>query len=109
MSNDLNRLERLLSATLHSSGRREDRRNQSVKMNARFASPEEAQRAILKGEYAKTLPIKRKEPKRPKDMSARQWRIQQRAERQAHEIPVRAVPQETAVLLDCPRQEPSKG
>ena len=74
MSYDLNPLDRIISTKLHTSGRREDRRVESVKMNARFANPEDAQRAILKGEPVKTLPVRRKQEKRPEGISPRQWK-----------------------------------
>lgn len=76
----LNPLDDIIQSRSHSSGRREDRMERSsVKMNARFRNDQEAARAILHGEVVKTLPIISKEPKRPKGISARQWKKQRSA------------------------------
>lgn len=104
-----NPLDRLIETKLHTSGRREDRRGLSMKMNARFARPEDAQEAILRGEPAKTLPITRKVPKRPSGMSARQWKRQQRAGRQGGEISVRGMSEEAPAVLDSEQSSAPQG
>ena len=80
----LNPLDDLLDGTftspvprLHSSGRREQRAQmhaRGITIHAKAKTSADAERAMLTGEMIATLPIKRKEPKRPEGMSARQWR-----------------------------------
>jgi len=79
-TNPLDDLAAFDPATLtkhHSSGRRELRAAilaRGIPITARARSVVEQERAILTGEMVPTLPVKRKERKRPEGMSARQWR-----------------------------------
>jgi len=79
-TNPLDDLAAFDPATLtkhHSSGRRELRAailQRGIRITARARSVVEQERAMLKGEMVPTLPVKRKERKRPEGMSARQWK-----------------------------------
>jgi hypothetical protein len=89
MNNPLDDLASFDSASLphaHSSGRRELRSSilaRGINIIARARTEVERLKAAVKGEMISTLPVKRKSPKRPAGMSARQWKKQKKAAHRA--------------------------